>query len=197
MVNFPLEALPCAFNQHGFPLKNPYFQEATKQRPTGKRKGYLSYFRAWVSTREAVSPREMLCLKEKEKKLNKTKTPHKSLLFPFCHAKLQFRFCNSWVTKWPDCKLFHTRIHTLFWSVCLPLCCTGIKNYYFAEREECQWLNARWIQNLLTGGAHLKNKHPVIVNARIAFFFLKPALGICGRNLWVLWCRLTTQSFAS
>lgn len=69
--------------------------------------------------------------------------------------------------------------HMLFCSVCLLLCFTRIKNNYFAEREECKLLCARRIQNLLTGGTHLKDKHPVIVNPRTAFF-----PWACAWNLW-------------
>jgi len=74
-VNFPLEALPCAINGHDFLLKNPSVQEATKHRPTGERKDHFSYFRAWISTREADFPREMFCLKGKEKKSTQQTTP--------------------------------------------------------------------------------------------------------------------------
>lgn len=145
-MNFPLEALPCAINQHDFLLKTPSFQEATKERPTGERKGYFSYFRAWVSTREVDFPREMLCLKGKTTTTKQQKNPptHSESqpldmkLFCFRPVMLSFSFCFA-VLESPSDQTASSSTHTYipFCSVCLPLCSTGIKNY-FAEREECQ-----------------------------------------------------------
>lgn len=125
------------------------------------------------------------CFIWREKQTNKTtkispthseSQPLDMKLFCFCPVMLSFSFCFA-VLESPSDQTASSSTHTLipFCSVCLPLCSTGIKNY-FAEREECQWLCARRIQNLLTGGAHLKDKHPVIVNPRTAFFFLSLCL---------------------
>lgn len=128
-------------------------------------------------------PREMLCLKVAV--VGKYPThlechPLDVKLFCSRPVMLRFSFCFA-VLESPSDQTASSSTHThiLFCSVRLPLCSTGIKNYYFAEREEYQWLCARLIQNLLTGGAHLKDKHPVIVNPRTAFFSWA-----CTWNLW-------------
>lgn len=114
----------------------------------------------------------MLCLKGGEKipTLSWNLTPWTwscsvpvMLSFSFCFALLESPSDQS-----PSSS---TYTHILFCSVC-PLCSTGIKNCYFAGREECQWLCARWIQNLLTGAVCFKYEHSLIRSPRTAFFFV-------------------------
>lgn len=123
----------------------------------------------------------MLCLKGGEKipTLSWNLTPWTwscsvpvMLSFSFCFALLESPSDQS-----PSSS---TYTHILFCSVCLPLCSTGIKNCYFAGREECQWLCARWIQNLLTGAVCFKYEHSLIRSPRTAFFLF----WACTWNSW-------------
>lgn len=181
-MKFPLEALPCAINQHVFLLKIPFFSRRQEAETGEREKAILATLGLgfpW-GNRTLLENKCFVWRGKKSPQLSWDLTPGSwSFSVP---AMLSFSFCFAVLESPSDqSPSSSTYTHILFCSVCVPLCSVGIKNFYFAGREECQWLCARWIQNLLTGGACFKYKHSIILSPRITFFFFFLA---CTWNSW-------------